>query len=182
MAGLVRYHLHQGTARYRQAAAGLVPAAVIILWLLPDLHLTTWRPRESILGLNLLTHNFMQGFVPGSYPLGIEASRVVVEPVDFDPAHLVKLLDRVDYEALRSASVQLGATDLPEELPVTLNPKADVAILKKIHRLLFEIRIESGNLTCPKTGRKFAITNGVPNMLVDTIEEATKTVDEAEAD
>jgi len=30
-----------------------------------------------------------------------------------------------------------------------------------------EIDIKEGNLECPETGRKFPITNGIPNMLLN---------------
>ena len=40
-------------------------------------------------------------------------------------------------------------------------------ILKKLHKVLLEIEIVEGELVCPETGRKFPITNGIPNMLIN---------------
>jgi multifunctional methyltransferase subunit TRM112 len=40
-------------------------------------------------------------------------------------------------------------------------------LLKKIHQVLLEVEVLEGNLICPETGRKFPITNGIPNMLVN---------------
>ena len=40
-------------------------------------------------------------------------------------------------------------------------------ILKKLHKILLEVEIIEGELVCPETGRKFPITNGIPNMLIN---------------
>jgi multifunctional methyltransferase subunit TRM112 len=40
-------------------------------------------------------------------------------------------------------------------------------ILKKLHQVLLEVEVLEGDLVCPETGRKFPISNGIPNMLVN---------------
>jgi len=39
-------------------------------------------------------------------------------------------------------------------------------LLKKLHTVLLELEVIEGELVCPETGRKFQISNGIPNMLV----------------
>ncbi len=42
----------------------------------------------------------------------------------------------------------------------------DEEVLKKMHRILLEYEVEEGELICPETGRKFPISKGIPNMLL----------------
>jgi multifunctional methyltransferase subunit TRM112 len=43
----------------------------------------------------------------------------------------------------------------------------DEEFLKRLHIVLLEVEIIEGELICPETGRKFPISNGIPNMLVN---------------
>ncbi len=42
----------------------------------------------------------------------------------------------------------------------------DDEFLKTMHRVLMEYEVEEGELICPETGRKFPISKGIPNMLL----------------
>jgi multifunctional methyltransferase subunit TRM112 len=57
---------------------------------------------------------------------------------------------------------------LNESLPETLSEtmQEDEEVLKKMHRILLEYEVEEGELICPETGRKFPISKGIPNMLL----------------
>jgi len=46
----------------------------------------------------------------------------------------------------------------------------DDEFLKIIHRVLLEYEVEEGELICPETGRKFPISKGIPNMLLQETE------------
>ena len=46
----------------------------------------------------------------------------------------------------------------------------DDEFLKTMHRILFEYEIEEGELICPETGRKFPISKGIPNMVLQETE------------
>ena len=63
---------------------------------------------------------------------------------------------------------QLGYSD---ELPKVeiLNDESlnNEDLLKKLHNVLLELEVIEGELVCPETGRKFQISNGIPNMLVN---------------
>jgi len=39
--------------------------------------------------------------------------------------------------------------------------------LKKAHHVLLEVEVMNGELVCPETGRKFPVTDGIPNMLAN---------------
>ena len=54
-------------------------------------------------------------------------------------------------------------------MPVELfeNYEKDSEFLGKVHHILMEIDIINGDLICPETERKFPITDGIPNMLLN---------------
>ena len=39
--------------------------------------------------------------------------------------------------------------------------------LKKVHHVIMEIDVIGGELECPQSGRKFPISRGIPNMLLN---------------
>jgi multifunctional methyltransferase subunit TRM112 len=57
---------------------------------------------------------------------------------------------------------------LNESLPETISEtmQEDDEFLKTMHRVLMEYEVEEGELICPETGRKFPISKGIPNMLL----------------
>lgn len=67
---------------------------------------------------------------------------------------------------LYSAVDSIGhSKDLPKETPE--NFESNEEFLKQAHRALLEIEIIQGELVCPDSGRKFPISNGIPNMLLN---------------
>lgn len=43
----------------------------------------------------------------------------------------------------------------------------DDEFLQKFHHALLEVHLEEGALICPETGRRFAVNNGIPNLLLN---------------
>ena len=43
---------------------------------------------------------------------------------------------------------------------------SDEAFLQAYHHALLEVHLAEGALVCPETGRKFPVSNGIPNMLL----------------
>ncbi|XP_012945326.1 multifunctional methyltransferase subunit TRM112 homolog A [Aplysia californica] len=118
----------------------------------------------KLLTHNMLTSNIIKG-VSNGFPLGIVANKVEVKDVDFNQSFVLKTLSKVDWNALRQAATQVGHGDgLPEELGEDLKENDDV--LKKIHNAMLQVEVVEGELVCPETGRKFPISNGIPNMLL----------------
>lgn len=57
---------------------------------------------------------------------------------------------------------------MPEgSLPPALTPELldDASFVKALHRVLMDMHVVEGALICPETGRRFPITEGVPNLM-----------------
>jgi multifunctional methyltransferase subunit TRM112 len=146
--------------------------------------------------MKLITHNFLACNIKGvknGFPLKIEAAKVEERDADFDPgvSHLSstaspqqlrkcdrrdrteshhaefikKIMGRVDYNALKEAAKEMGIESLPEVLETDALDDDD--ILHKLHHALLEVHLEEGNLICPETGRRFPVSQGIPNMLLN---------------
>ena len=62
-------------------------------------------------------------------------------------------------------SVQLGyGGDLPEAPPEQY--ESNEHFLKQVHHVMVEVEVMEGELQCPESGRKFPISEGIPNMLL----------------
>lgn len=108
---------------------------------------------------NLLTSRFLKNVQTG-YPLKLVVEKVEEIKTDYNQEFLQKMLKKVDYPALKEAA-QVCGHELPDQLPNS-GKEED---LKVIHKALFDLEIITGSLVCPETGRKFPISDGIPNML-----------------
>ena len=69
------------------------------------------------------------------------------------------------FRAHTVAQEVLGLPGLPQEVqPEMLQSDT---FLKALHHVLLEVHVEEGALICPESGHRFAITSGIPNMLLD---------------
>ncbi|KAK7095481.1 multifunctional methyltransferase subunit TRM112-like protein [Littorina saxatilis] len=119
----------------------------------------------KLLTHNMLTSNIIKGVTKG-FPLVINPSRVEVQEVDFNPDFITRVLPKLDFTALKQAATQVGHADkLPEALPETADFGEDLQ--KTLHHVLLQVEVLEGELVCPETGRKFPISNGIPNMLLN---------------
>lgn len=111
-----------------------------------------------------MTSRFLKN-VQSGYPLKLVVEKVEEIDTEFNAEFLQKMLKKIDYDALREAALVCGHT-LPEKIPDnnSINQDED---LKSIHRALFNIEIIEGELICPESKRKFRITDGIPNFLVE---------------
>ena len=117
--------------------------------------------------MKLLTHNLLRSNVKGvkkGYPLRIEAGKVEVKETDFNAEFIKRMLDRLDWAALRQAASEL---DPNTKLPPALGSPDDEEFLRLVHRALVELVLVEGYLVCPESGRKFRVENGIPNMLLN---------------
>ncbi|XP_060520466.1 multifunctional methyltransferase subunit TRM112-like protein [Cylas formicarius] len=119
----------------------------------------------KLLTHNMLTSKCIKGVSVG-YPLAIKASDVRICEVDFNPDFVSRIIPKVDWPVLYNAAESIGQVeDLPKEL--SENYENDHNFLKKAHRVLLEVDVIDGELVCPESGRKFPISNGIPNMLLN---------------
>ena len=117
--------------------------------------------------MRLITHNMLKSTIKGveGYPLAIEAEETRVQETEFSADFIYNMLARLDWPVFRSAAAGLGdADDLPET--VSDADKENEEFLRKVHHLLLEVQVVNGQLVCPKTGRKYPIKDGIPNMLL----------------
>lgn len=116
----------------------------------------------KLLTHNLLTSRFLKGVQTG-YPLKLVVEKVEEIKTEYNQDFLQRMLKKVDYDALKEAA-QVCGQQLPEKLPEQSAslPEDD---LKTIHKALFDIEVITGTLICPESGRKFPISDGIPNML-----------------
>lgn len=125
----------------------------------------------KLLTHNMLTSKCLKGVTNG-FPLKIIANEVKEVSVDFNKEFIERIIPKMDYKVLCDAAQEFGV-HLPSELNSSTNDGKDSndgkddneETLKRIHHALLEIEIIDGQLVCPETGRKFPISNGIPNML-----------------
>eukprot|EP00736_Rhodelphis_marinus_P007995 Rmarinus@m.28083 len=117
--------------------------------------------------MRLLTHNMLASPVKGAnnaFPLKLVCEKKEVMEADFDAEMVKHLLSRVEYDALRATVESIGEGPLPvwdDGL------KENEDFLRQMHHILLEIHVIEGELECPASGRKFKISDGIPNMLIN---------------
>ncbi|PIA52154.1 hypothetical protein AQUCO_01000199v1 [Aquilegia coerulea] len=117
--------------------------------------------------MRLLTHNMLSSNIKGvanGFPLGLEVQKFVEKQVDFNPDFLKNMFPKIEWKALVTAAKTMGYAELPEEVESSMLESED--FLQKFHHALLELHLEEGALICPETGRRFAVTKGIPNMLL----------------
>jgi multifunctional methyltransferase subunit TRM112 len=119
----------------------------------------------KLLTHNILTSSIIKGVKTG-FPLGIEATDVKVQTVDFNSEFIMRMIPKLEWSAVYDAAATIGHLgELPKELPENYESNED--FLKHAHHVLLEVEVQEGHLVCPETGRKFPIKNGIPNMLLN---------------
>ncbi|KAG2452559.1 hypothetical protein HYH02_002796 [Chlamydomonas schloesseri] len=104
--------------------------------------------------------------VRNGYPFLIEVVKVSEHEADFDPDFLKHIFPRINWPAFLQGAVSLGCREgLPEEANESM--LEDEGFLKRFHHALLEVFLEEGSLVCPETGRKFPVSKGIPNMLLN---------------
>jgi multifunctional methyltransferase subunit TRM112 len=78
------------------------------------------------------------------------------------------MMGTVNYEALRAAAEQVGVHDLPKT--VAAEELEDPDVIQKLHHAMLEVHLEEGALICPETRRRFPVSKGIANMLLNADE------------
>ena len=112
--------------------------------------------------------------VKDGFPLRIEASKEdnSVERIeaDFNPQFLVRMIPRLNWAALKQGASDMGVAEgeqLPEEVSEAQAAGQDQNFLQLLHVVLLEVRLVQGALICPESGRRFPVSNSIPNMLLN---------------
>jgi multifunctional methyltransferase subunit TRM112 len=65
---------------------------------------------------------------------------------------------------MTQAAAQVGIPTLPPAL--TEDMAQDRDFLTALNHILMHVHLVQGMLTCPATGKEFAVQNGIPNMML----------------
>lgn len=123
--------------------------------------------------MRLITHNMLASNVKGvenGFPLVIEATATEERESEFSAEFVENMLPKLEWQAFTVAAAQLGLDAkwaLPDAAGVAAARAADdEAFLRAVHHVLLDVHVLEGNLICPESGRRFPISNGIPNMLL----------------
>lgn len=97
------------------------------------------------------------------YPLGIEIEDMKVNETECQPSFIAHVLQGIEWEAVCIAARAVGIQDVPNHFDNSL--LKDGEFLKAMHNLLIDVDVVKGWLICPESGRRFPISNSVPNMM-----------------
>ncbi|KAM3134826.1 hypothetical protein pb186bvf_012995 [Paramecium bursaria] len=120
--------------------------------------------------MRLLIHNLLMCNVSkcdqNNYPLIIKVDKSIIVQTEFKQDLIVKLIQKLDFQALSQTVKSLGDDTFPEQIPQDFIK--DLQFLQRMHRILYETHIITGELTCPnpQCQRTYPIVNGIPNMIL----------------
>ena len=126
--------------------------------------------------MRLLTHNTLRNNTAEAdgkgYPLKITATEVRVddaETVGTEPekeiAFVKGILGMLDWDILVQGASQMGLNTLPPSLTEDL--ANDTTFLRALYHVLMNVHLVRGILTCPTTGKEFAVTNGIADFMLE---------------
>eukprot|EP01059_Diplonema_ambulator_P033629 TRINITY_DN7137_c0_g1_i1.p1 TRINITY_DN7137_c0_g1~~TRINITY_DN7137_c0_g1_i1.p1 ORF type:complete len:125 (+),score=28.39 TRINITY_DN7137_c0_g1_i1:44-418(+) len=118
-----------------------------------------------------LTHNLLACLKCSSYPLKLAVTEADQLECDFDPDHILRLLPKLDWKGLVALAGDLKefldaeVAAIPEEQPADIHKNEQV--LRTLHHLLMEVKVQTGCLECPSCNTKFQIKDSIPNMVLN---------------
>ncbi|GIZ49658.1 hypothetical protein CKM354_001268600 [Cercospora kikuchii] len=126
--------------------------------------------------MKLLTMNFLTcarktcKSSPAAFPLHPKEAELEQIELDMNPLFIKNMLPRLDWEAMKTLTQELGLPNLPAETPepeaLVDENKEPSQIMKDLHLLLMETSIASGKLACGNCGHEYAVKEGIANFLL----------------
>ncbi|SCW00279.1 LAFE_0C00650g1_1 [Lachancea fermentati] len=128
--------------------------------------------------MKFLTTNFLKCSVKecdrsnDNFPLRYNGEKCQLEQdesIEFNPEFLLRIIDRVDWDAVLSVASDLGNSSLPPKKPIFESEQLsdeDMVILRDLHTLLIQTNIIEGEMTCKNCGHIYYIKNSIPNLLL----------------
>ncbi|KXL42593.1 hypothetical protein M433DRAFT_76075 [Acidomyces richmondensis BFW] len=105
-----------------------------------------------------------------AFPLHPREAELEQVETDLNPLFIQNILPRLDWEAMKTLSTELGLPNLPAETPrpdeLATADGAPSQTLRDLHTLLMETSIENGKLTCGNCGHEYAVKEGIANFLL----------------
>jgi multifunctional methyltransferase subunit TRM112 len=128
--------------------------------------------------MRLLTHNVLRNSTAAAKgsnsPLRITATEVRVdEQTNNNNPYAERrevefarnILPALNWETLIEGAKAMGLDSLPPS--VTPELANDEGFLRALYHVLMDVHLIAGVLTCTETGREFAVTNGIVNMMLE---------------
>eukprot|EP01064_Diplonema_japonicum_P018830 TRINITY_DN27505_c0_g1_i1.p2 TRINITY_DN27505_c0_g1~~TRINITY_DN27505_c0_g1_i1.p2 ORF type:complete len:126 (+),score=37.53 TRINITY_DN27505_c0_g1_i1:45-422(+) len=118
-----------------------------------------------------LTHNLLACLKCSAFPLKLTVSEADQLECEFDAEHVVRILPKLDWKGLVALAADLkefldaDVAALPAEMPEDIHKNEPV--LRTLHHLTMEIKVQNGSLECPSCSTKFQIKDSIPNMVLN---------------
>ncbi|KAK0258494.1 hypothetical protein B0A54_06048 [Friedmanniomyces endolithicus] len=136
--------------------------------------------------MKLLTLNFLTcarktcKSSPAAFPLHPRDAELEQVETEMNPVFLRNILPRLEWEAMRSITTELGLPNLPAETPDSEallekggngdggdeGSAGPSQVARDLHALLMETCIASGKLVCGNCGHEYAVKEGIANFLL----------------
>ncbi|KZF24655.1 Trm112p-domain-containing protein [Xylona heveae TC161] len=121
--------------------------------------------------MKVLTVNFLTCAVktcktsPEAFPLHFRDAELAQQDLEFNPEFIKNMLLRLDWNAFRVTTSELGFSTIPAEKPEgdALN---DETLLRDLHKVLLETQVMEGKLVCGHCAHEYAIKEGIANFLL----------------
>jgi len=126
--------------------------------------------------MKLLTLNFLTcarktcKSTAAAFPLHPKEAELEQIEIDLNPLVITNMLPRLDWEAMKTLTQELGLPNLPAETPSAEELQTEDGepsqTLKDLHGLLMETSISQGKLACGNCGHEYAVKEGIANFLL----------------
>ncbi|EMC91339.1 hypothetical protein BAUCODRAFT_325107 [Baudoinia panamericana UAMH 10762] len=126
--------------------------------------------------MKLLTLNFLTcarktcKSLPAAFPLHPREAELEQVETDMNAALIKNILPRLEWDAMKTVTTELGLPNLPAETPAPEDlATADgepSQTLKDLHVLLMDTAVVSGKLVCGNCGHEYAVKEGIANFLL----------------
>ncbi|KAM0701229.1 hypothetical protein Q7P35_011590 [Cladosporium inversicolor] len=107
---------------------------------------------------------------PAAFPLHPKDAELEQVETELNPLLIQNMLPRINWEALKTISQELGLPNLPEEAPepkvLITEDNEPTQTLKDLHTLLMETSVQSGKLVCGSCEHEYAVKEGIANFLL----------------
>jgi len=87
---------------------------------------------------------------------------------EFNEEFMRIILPTLDWNGVLLAASSVDFDGLPPTF--NLSSLDDIDFLRAVHKLLLDIHVLKGKLTCPESGRVFLIENGIADMNIPEVD------------
>ncbi|EFA79243.1 hypothetical protein PPL_07661 [Heterostelium album PN500] len=116
--------------------------------------------------MKILTHNMMactkRQCVGRGFPLLLEVKDVSKLEQEFNVEFTKNIFPKLDWKGITMVAAQFNLN----LGPITEKSIEDEEFLKNLYNLLCNVKVMTGQLTCPNCQRVYPIDQGIPNMLL----------------